>query len=108
VSALNPLKTDTITVASQTGLGPGGDPQYGTRQTVNALVEDATTEELSDDTHTLALGLKVTTDDYEFEATDAIWPPGADTTDTAEAYQPEEVGAEDMPATRLRVSYAML
>jgi len=108
MSVFNPLKTKTITVASQTGLASGGDPQYGAQQSVDVLAEDVTTEELSDDQHTLALGVKYSTDDYEFESTDAIWPPGADTSDTSEAYQPEEVGAEDVPATSLRVSWAML
>jgi len=106
MSHFAPLKNDTITVAPFSSVDAEGAQSYGSQQTVKVRKKNATEEDLSGDSNKLIVGHKYTTDEYVFSGDDRIWPPGANTADESEAYEPAEVG--DDTTLGVTVSFAIL
>lgn len=91
----------TITVAPQTGEGSGSDPSYGTRVEVDCKRETVTKGEELGGSIVKVDGDALITAQREFEKTDAVWLPGADTTDPKESVSLRQVGGDSMAGLSL-------
>jgi len=92
MTIFGPLKDATVTVARLSGRDVSGDPTYGTQQEIDVRLHEGADIERGDEGTSVDQIDKLTTDEYEFAETDAIWLPGADTTETTESVTPIEVG----------------
>lgn len=86
-----PLKNAEITVKPLSSTGQGGGLTFGSPQTISVRLRDLNEIEHDEMQDTVNVGVVVTTDEYEFNANDGIWLPGANTASVDEAYQPVEV-----------------
>lgn len=92
MSAFDPLKNATITVARSSSTNNDGDPTYGSQTTVSVrqtsgVVRRAGPQGLVSDNVT-----RLATDEWEFQKTDGLWIDGADTSDDGAAINPASVG----------------
>lgn len=74
------LLTDTVTLASQTGVSEAGEPTYAAKRTIRARVENGRDRTAEDVDHDAVV--------YTTEAVaplDRIWLPGDDTSDASAA-----------------------
>lgn len=84
--SLSTWMRDTITVASQTGVGTAGDPSYGTQRTVKARIVTETAAGPAENPSQTVVYCE-----SELLITDRIWLPGADTTKAAASLRPQSV-----------------
>lgn len=94
-------KDTTIHVARQTGLDSDGVPTYGSQSTVK--VRHETDRPVSRDAKGAVVDTEdvLTTDEWEFDETDAIWLPSDDETKDAQARTPQATKAEDLLSVTL-------
>jgi len=92
MTIFGPLKDATVTVAPLSSRDVSGDPTYGTQQEIDVRFNQGADIDREDKGTSVDQIDKLTTDEYEFAETDAIWLPGADTSKTSESVTPVAVG----------------
>jgi len=86
------LKDSTVTVAPLSSRNDAGDPTYGAQQTIDVRFNQGADVTRDSDGAVVDQIDKITTDEYEFSETDAIWLPGTNAADASEAVTPIAVG----------------
>lgn len=95
MSVFGPLKQTTVTVARLSSISKTtGDPSYGSQSSIDVHNHGGSDVVRDSDGQVTDVTTKLTTDEWEFELTDAVWLPGANTSNVSEAINPESVGKD--------------
>jgi len=86
------LKDATAYVARLTGRDTNGDPSFGTPEQIGVRYNQGADVTRDGDGNVVDVAAKLSTDEWEFESTDAVWVEGTDETDVTESANPEAVG----------------
>jgi len=100
------LKDATVTVARLSSRNDAGDPTYGTQQEVDVRLNEGADIDRDDEGNVVDQVDKLTTDEYEFAETDAIWLPAADTSKVTDSVTPAKVGQSSIG--NITLSHAIL
>jgi hypothetical protein len=82
--------TDTVTIASVSGVNTDGSKQYGTQAEIKARVESVRQRTYGAD-GTSATAVDRISTHTEIKEDDLIWLPGADTSSRDEAHTPSDI-----------------
>jgi hypothetical protein len=90
------LLTDTVTVASESGVNGYGDPTFGAQSTIACRVEEVDTIVIGTDHNEYRAVARIATEDEVF-LTDRFWLPGDSTGDDDAARRPLTVKHSRFP-----------
>lgn len=82
-----------VTVARRTGEDTSGDPTYGAQTPIDVRLTKRVIRRASGQGLVSDVVTQLASEEWEFQRTDAIWLPGADTDDAAAAMNPSMTGS---------------